>query len=128
MMTTTMVILAGARMAAVSCLPPLQGSPVTPAVQHRCARSALPSAMALLRACYSSLLQSLADGQMRSWAWCTGGDGLGWGADSAGAAAAETLVAAPQKVERVAISYAQASKQVGVCGSRPPAPSVGSCL
>ena len=41
-----------------------------------------------------------------------GNDDLGWGADSAGAQAADGLVAAPRKVERIAISYAQASKQV----------------
>ena len=41
-----------------------------------------------------------------------GNDDLGWGADSACAEAVDGLVAAPRKVERIAISYAQASKQV----------------
>ncbi len=44
--------------------------------------------------------------------WLAGNDDLGWGADSAGAQAADGLVAAPRKVERITISYAQASKQV----------------
>lgn len=51
---------------------------------------------------------------MRPGAWCAGGDDLGWGADSAGAEAVEGLLAAPRKVERITISYAQASKQVGM--------------
>ena len=46
-------------------------------------------------------------------AWFAGNDALGWGDESAGAESAEGLVAAPRKVERIAISYAQASKQVG---------------
>ena len=41
-----------------------------------------------------------------------GNDALGWGDESAGVESAESLVAAPRKVERIAISYAQASKQV----------------
>ena len=54
-------------------------------------------------------------------AWFAGNDALGWGDESVGVESAEGLVAAPGKVERIAISYAQASKQVGLsCPSNAP--------